>query len=105
MTIWRAQTVGFGCWRTPGPVGQLTGAKADSGFVSTGTAQSSPSGRRMDVTLAPSTIRQSASLRSLIEAMTRAGLDAHPLLDGGRRRRGRNQLHSLPEQALILPRR
>ena len=27
------------------------------------------------------------------------GLDAHPLLDGRRRRRGRNQLHSLPEQA------
>ena len=26
-------------------------------------------------------------------------MDAHPLLDGRRRRRGRNQLHSLPEQA------
>ena len=34
---------------------------------------------------------------------TRAGLDAHPLLDGGRRRCGRNQLHSLPEQADAAP--
>ena len=52
--------------------------------------------RRMDV-------RFSITARVLACAVSSrpypAGLDAHPLLDGGRRRRGRNQLHSLPEQA------
>ena len=41
------------------------------------------------------TVRQHAQLRNLIEAIPEEDWDAHPLLDGGRRRRGRNQLHSL----------
>ena len=80
--------------RYAGARGQLT-VRADSGFYTHAIVAAC---RRMDVRFSI-TIRQSASLRSLIEAIPRAGLDAHPLLDGRRRRRGRNQLHSLPEQA------
>ena len=53
------------------------------------------------------TIRQRASLRNLIghrRSHTRGGLDAHPLLDGRRRRRGRDQL-TLPSGASPMPRR
>ena len=80
--------------RYAGARGQLT-VRADSGFYTHAIVAAC---RRMDVRYSI-TIRPSASLRSLIEAIPEAGLDAHPLLDGGRRRCGRNQLHSLPEQA------
>ena len=79
--------------RYAGARGQLT-VRADSGFYTHAIVAAC---RRMDVRFSI-TVRQSASLRSL-RGHTPAGLDAHPLLDGRRRRRGRNQLHSLPEQA------
>ena len=80
--------------RYGGARGQLT-VRADSGFYTHAIVAAC---RRMDVRFSI-TIRQSASLRSLIEAIPEAGLDADTLLDGRRRRCGRNQLHSLPEQA------
>ena len=85
--------------RYAGATGQLT-VRADSGFYTHAIVAAC---RRMDVRFSI-TIRQSASLRSLIEAIPqprpcRRPLDAHPLLDGRRRRCGPNQLHSLPEQA------
>ena len=52
--------------------------------------------RKMDVRFSI-TIRQHKSLRNLIEAIPRGCLDSHSLLDGRRRRCGRDHLHSLPE--------
>ena len=49
--------------------------------------------RKMDVRFSI-TIRQHKSLRNLIEAIPESGLDAHPLLDGRRRRCGGDDLHS-----------
>ena len=77
--------------RYAGARGQLTvrEGETDSGFYTHAIVAAC---RRMDVRFSI-TIRQSASLRSLIEAIPwdPAGLDAHPLLDGRRRRRGRNR--------------
>ena len=87
--------------RHAGAKGQLT-VRADSGFYTHAVAAVC---RKTKVRFSI-TIRQRASLRNLIEAIpekpcprshTRGGLDAHPLLDGRRRRRGRDRLHSLPE--------
>ena len=52
--------------------------------------------RKMDVRFSI-TIRQHKSLRNLIEAIPEGCLDSHSLLDGRRRRCGRDHLHSLPE--------
>ena len=79
--------------RYAGARGQLT-VRADSGFYTHAIVAAC---RRMDVRFSI-TVRQHARLRSLIEAIPEQDW-THPLLDGGRRRCGRNQLHSLPEQA------
>ena len=65
--------------------------RADSGFYAHALVVVC---REMDVRFSI-TIRQHARLRELIEAISE-GLDARPLLDGPRRRRGRDHLHSLP---------
>ena len=70
--------------RYAGATGQLT-VRADSGFYTHAMVAVC---RKMDVRYSI-TIRQHQSLRNLIEAI-RDGLDAHPLLDGRRRRRGRD---------------
>ena len=69
--------------RYGGAKGQLT-VRADSGFYTHSIVAVC---RKMKVRFSI-TVRQHQSLRSLIEAIPRGGLDAHPLLDGGRRRRG-----------------
>ena len=63
--------------------------RADSGFYTRAVVAVC---RRMDVRFSI-TIRQRASLRDLIEAIPDAGLDAGPLLDGRRRRCGRDHLY------------
>ena len=90
--------------RYAGARGQLT-VRADSGFYTHAIVAVC---RRMDVLLLHQC--QSASLRSLIEAIPEHGLDAHPLLDGRRRRRGRNQRQArrragrrLDRPALVSP--
>ena len=80
--------------RYAGARGQLT-VRADSGFYTHAIVAAC---RRMDVRFSI-TIRQSASLRSLIEAIPQQDWTPIPYWMDGRRRRGRNQLHSLPEQA------
>ena len=85
--------------RYAGARGQLT-VRADSGFYTHAIVAAC---RRMDVRFSI-TVRQHARLRSPHRGHTPAGLDAHPLLDGGRRRCGRNQLHS-PSRASRTPRR
>ena len=85
--------------RYAGAKGPLT-VRADSGFYTHAVVAVC---RKTKVRFSI-TIRQRASRRNLIEAIPveaipRGGLDAHPLLDGRRRRRGRNYLHSLPDQA------
>ena len=77
--------------RYAGANGRLT-LRADSGFYTHGVVSIC---RKMDVRFSI-TIRQHKSLRNLIEAI-RGCLDSHSLLDGRRRRCGRDHLHSLPE--------
>ena len=79
--------------RHAGAKGQLT-VRADSGFYTHAVVAVC---RKTKVRFSI-TIRQRASLRNLIEAI-RGRLDADPLLDGRRRRCGRDRLHSLQEQA------
>ena len=78
--------------RHAGATGQLT-VRADSGFYAHAVVSAC---RQLDVRFSI-TIRQHASLRELIEAIPEHGLDAHSLLDGRRRRCGRDHLHPLPE--------
>ena len=86
------ETVGRVCYG--GARGQLT-VRADSGFYAHTVVAAC---REMDVRFSI-TIRQRASLRDLIEADTRGGLDSHSLLDGRRRRCRRDDLHPVPDQA------
>ena len=62
--------------------------RADSGFYTHGVVSVC---RKMDVRFSI-TIRQHKSLRNLIEAIPEDGLDSHSLLDGRRRRCGRDHL-------------
>ena len=84
--------------RHAGARGQLT-VRADSGFYAHALVVVC---REMDVRFSI-TIRQHARLRELIEAIPEEDLDARPLLDGRRRRRGRDHLHSLPGRARSRP--
>ena len=77
--------------RYGGASGQLT-VRADSGFYTHSVVSVCC---KLDVRFSI-TIRQHKSLRNLIEAHTRGGLDVHPILDGRRRRCGRDHLHPLP---------
>ena len=81
-----------GC-ATPGPGDN---SRCGPTAASTPTPSSPPAAGWMSASPSPSARRPPAQSH---RGHTRAGLDAHPLLDGRRRRRGRNQLHSLPEQA------
>ena len=65
--------------------------RADSGFYTHAIVAVC---RKMDVRYSI-TIRQHKSLRNLIEAIPETDLDAHPLLDGRRRRCGRDHLQNL----------
>ena len=76
--------------RHAGAKGQLT-VRADSGFYTHAVVAVC---RKTKVRFSI-TIRQHKGLRN--RGHTRGGLDAHPLLDGGRRRRGRDHLRPLPE--------
>ena len=78
--------------RHAGAKGQLT-VRADSGFYTNGIVAVC---RKQQVRFSI-TIRQHKSLRNLIEAIPEGCLDAHPLLDGRRRRRGGDHLRPLPE--------
>ena len=78
--------------RYAGANGRLT-LRADSGFYTHGVVSVC---RKMDVRFSI-TIRQHKSLRHLIRGDTRGGLEAHPILDGRRRRCGGDHLHPLPE--------
>ena len=49
------------------------------------------------------TIRQHQSLRNLIEAIPEIGLGTHPVLDGGRRRRGRNHVCPFASEPDAVP--
>ena len=80
--------------RYAGARGQLT-VRADSGFYTHAIVAAC---RRMDVRFSI-TIRQSASLRSLIEAIPEQDWTPIPYWMEGAADVGRNQLHSLPEQA------
>ena len=77
--------------RYAGAQGQLT-VRADSGFYTHSVVSVC---RKMDLHFSI-TIRQHKSLHNLIEAIPEQGLDADSLLDGRRRRCGRNHLHPLP---------
>ena len=81
--------------RYAGASGRLT-VRADSGFYTHAIVAVC---RKMDVRFSI-TIRQHKSLRNLIEAIARGGLDAHPLLDGRRRRCGRDHLQSLSQKSV-----
>ena len=78
--------------RHAGAKGQLT-VRADSGFY-THSVVSVCRKQKMRFSI---NIRQRASLRNLIEAIPEGCLDAHPLLDGQRRRCGRDHASPLPE--------
>ena len=78
--------------RYGGARGQLT-VRADSGFYAHALVEVC---RAMDVRYSI-TIRQHARLRNIIEAIPEDRLDADSLLDGRRRRRGRDHLHPFPE--------
>ena len=80
--------------RYAGARGQLT-VRADSGFYTHAIVAAC---RRMDVRFSI-TIRQSARLRSLIEAIPEQDWTPIPYWMEGAAACGRNQLHSLPEQA------
>ena len=77
--------------RYGGASGQLT-VRADSGFYTHSVVSVCC---KLDVRFSI-TIRQHKSLRNLIEAIPEADW-AHPILDGRRRRCGRDHLHPLPE--------
>ena len=76
--------------RHAGAKGQLT-VRADSGFYTQAMVSTC---RKMNVRFSI-TVPQRKSLHSLIEAIPEeeGGMDAHPLLDGRRRRCGRDCLH------------
>ena len=78
--------------RYAGATGQLT-VRADSGFYTHAVVAAC---RKMKVRLSI-TIRQHQSLRNLHGGDNRGCLDADSLLDGWRRRCGRNHLHPLRE--------
>ena len=81
-----------GC-ATPGPVGTTHGCGPTA--ASTPTPSSPPAAGWMSAVSI--TVRQHARLRSLIEAIPEQDWTPIPYWNGGRRRCGRNQLHSLPE--------
>ena len=76
--------------RHGGARGQLT-VRADSGFYTHDVVAVC---RKTKVRFSI-TVRLHQSLRNIIEAIPEQVLDAHPLLDGRRRRCGRDQLHPL----------
>ena len=78
--------------RYAGAKSQLT-VRADSGFYTHAVVQAC---RKMKVRFSI-TVRLRQNLRDLIEAIPE--LESHPLLDGRRRRRGRNHLHPLRQSA------
>ena len=78
--------------RYGGARGQLT-VRADSGFYAHALVAVC---RKMDVRFSI-TIRQHARLRNLIEAIPEEDWTPIPLLDGRRRRGGRDHLHPFPE--------
>ena len=78
--------------RYGGARGQLT-VRADSGFYPHALVAVC---RAMEVRFSI-TIRQHARLRNIIEAIPETDWTPIPLLDGRRRRRGRDHLHPLPE--------
>ena len=78
--------------RYGGARGQLT-VRADSGFYTHSVVSVC---RQLAVRFSI-TVRQHQSLRNLIEAIPEDGLDADSLLDGRRRRGGRDHLHPLPD--------
>ena len=78
--------------RYAGAQGQLT-VRADSGFYAHAIVAVC---REMDVRFSI-TIRQHKSLRNIIEAISEDAWTPIPLLDGRRRRCGRDHLQSLPE--------
>ena len=80
-----------GRMRHGGARGQLT-VRADSGFYAHALVVVC---RKMDVRFSI-TIRQHARLQGVDRGDSRGGLDADPLLDRRRRRRGRDHLQSLP---------
>ena len=80
--------------RRAGASGQLT-MLADSGFYTHAVVALC---RKLNVRFSI-TIRQHAKVAEPHPGHTRGGLDAGPLLDGRRRRRGGDQLHSLSERA------
>ena len=85
--------------RYGGASGRLT-VRADSGFYAHAIVAVC---RKMDVRFSI-TIRQHKSLRNLIEAIPEEDWTAHPLLDGRRRRCGRDRL-TFPSGASRMPRR
>ena len=78
--------------RYAGARGQLT-MRADSGFYAHSVVSVC---RKMDVRFSI-TIRQHKSLHNVIEAIPEEDWDSHSLLDGRRRRCGRDHLYPLPE--------
>ena len=85
--------------RYGGARGQLT-VRADSGFYAHAIVAVC---REMDVRFCI-TVRQHARLPAQYHrGHTRAGLDAHPLLDGRRRRCGGDQLHPLQSEPNAAP--
>ena len=80
--------------RYAGASGQLT-VRADSGFYTHDVVAVC---RKTKVRFY-STVRQHQSLRNIIESIPECRVDAHPLLDGGRRRRGRDS--ATPPSAVI----
>ena len=81
--------------RYGGARGQLT-VRADSGFYTHARRRRLPP---KWVSASPSPSASTKACGSLIEAIPEAGLDADSLLDGRRRRCGRDHLHSLPGRA------
>ena len=84
--------------RHGGARGQLT-VRADSGFY----AHALVAVCRKTMSATPSPSASTPSLRNLIEAIPEDGLDADSLLEGRRRRRGRDHLHPLPDEPDAAP--
>ena len=80
--------------RYAGATGQLT-LRADSGFYTHAVVAAC---RKLKVRFSI-TIRLHQKPAPWDRGHTRGGLEAHSLLDGGCRRRGRDSLHPLPERA------
>ena len=84
--------------RRAGATGQLT-VRADSGFYTHSVVSVCC---KLDVRFSI-TIRQHKSLAEPDRGHTRGGLDAHPVLDGRRRRCGRDHLHPLQSEPDAAP--